>query len=309
MFTGTGTALVTPFRRDGSLDETTLRTLVRRQIEAGVDFLVPCGTTGESPTLTHEEHLRVVEITVELAKGKVPVLAGAGGYNTAEVIALARELAALGVDGILSVTPYYNRPTQEGLFQHYRSIAEAVSLPIILYSVQGRTGVNIEPTTVKRLAQIENVIGIKEASGNVSQMAAILNAVPEEFVVLCGDDAITLPVISLGGRGVISVVSNEIPAEMAELTRLALQGDFSGARVIHRRYHPLMEINFVESNPIPVKAAMAEMGLLEPVWRLPLVAPKAENQARIRAVLEELGLVSRPAAVPTVERVHAAFAN
>jgi 4-hydroxy-tetrahydrodipicolinate synthase len=309
MFTGTGTALVTPFRRDGSLDEPALRALIKRQIDAGIDFLVPCGTTGESPTLTHEEHLRVVEITVELAKGKVPVLGGAGGYNTAEVIALARELAALGVDGILSVTPYYNKPTQEGLFQHYRAIAEAVLLPIILYSVQGRTGVNIEPGTVKRLAEIESIVGIKEASGNVSQMAAILNAVPDDFIVLSGDDAITLPVVSLGGRGVISVVSNEIPAEMSQLTRLALQGDSAGARAIHRRYHPLMEINFVESNPIPVKAAMAEMGLLEPVWRLPLVPPKAENQARIRAVLESLGLISRPAAAPTVERAHAAFAN
>jgi 4-hydroxy-tetrahydrodipicolinate synthase len=309
MFTGTGTALVTPFRGDGSLDETTLQALVKRQIDAGIDFLVPCGTTGESPTLTHEEHLRVVEITVKLAKGRVPVLAGAGGYNTAEVIALSRELAAFGVDGILSVTPYYNKPTQEGLFQHYRAIAEAVSLPIILYSVQGRTGVNIEPGTVKRLAEIENIVGIKEASGNISQMAAILNAGPDEFIVLSGDDAITLPIISLGGRGVISVVSNEIPAEMSQLTRLALQGDFAAARAIHRRYHSLMEINFVESNPIPVKAAMAEMGLLEAVWRLPLVAPKAENHARIRAVLEALGLVSRPAAVPTVERVHAAFAN
>ncbi len=309
MFTGTGTALVTPFRSDGSLDEATLQALVKRQVDAGIDFLVPCGTTGESPTLTHEEHLRVVQIAVELAKGRVPVLAGAGGYNTAEVIALSRELAELGADGILSVTPYYNKPTQEGLFQHYRAIAEAAPLPIILYSVQGRTGVNIEPGTVKRLAEIENIVGIKEASGNVSQMAAILNAVPDEFIVLSGDDAITLPVISLGGRGVISVVSNEIPAEMSQLTRLALQGDFSGARAIHRRYHSLMEINFVESNPIPVKAAMAEMGLLEPVWRLPLVAPKAENCARIRAVLEALGLVSRPAAVPTVERVHAAFAN
>jgi 4-hydroxy-tetrahydrodipicolinate synthase len=306
MFTGTGTALVTPFRRDGSLDETTLQALVKRQIDAGIDFLVPCGTTGESPTLTREEHLRVVQITVELAKGKVPVLAGAGGYNTAEVIALAREL---GADGILSVTPYYNKPTQEGLFQHYRAIAEAVSLPIILYSVQGRTGVNIEPGTVKRLAEIENIVGIKEASGNISQMAAVLNAVPDDFIVLSGDDAITLPIISLGGRGVISVVSNEIPAEMSQLTRLALRGDFAGARAIHRRYLSLMEINFVESNPIPVKAAMAEMGLLEPVWRLPLVAPKAENCARIRAVLEALGLVSRPAAAPTVERAHAAFAN
>jgi len=309
MFTGTGTALVTPFRGDGSPDEATLEALVKRQIDAGIDFLVPCGTTGESPTLTHEEHLRVVEITVKLAKGRVPVLAGAGGYNTAGVVALARELAELGVDGILSVTPYYNKPTQEGLFQHYRAIAEAVPLPIILYSVQGRTGVNVEPGTVKRLAEIENIVGIKEASGNISQMAAILNAVPDEFIVLSGDDAITLPIISLGGRGVVSVVSNEIPAEMSQLTRLALRGDFAGARAIHRRYHSLMEINFVESNPIPVKAAMAEMGLLEATWRLPLVAPKAENQARIRAVLEALGLVSRPATVPTVERVHAAFAN
>ena len=309
MFIGTGTALVTPFRKDGSLDEQALRQMVKRQIEAGIDFLVPCGTTGESPTLTREEHLRVVEITVELAKGKVPVLAGAGGYNTAEVIALARELAALSADGILSVTPYYNKPTQEGLYQHYRAIAEAVPLPIILYSVQGRTGVNVEPATVKRLAAIENIVGIKEASGNVSQMAAILNAVPDDFIVLSGDDAITLPLIALGGRGVISVVSNEIPAEMSQLTRLALQGDFDGARRIHRRYHPLMEINFVESNPIPVKAALAEMGLLEPVWRLPLVPPKAENQARIRAVLESLGLAGRSAAEPAAQRVHAGFAN
>jgi 4-hydroxy-tetrahydrodipicolinate synthase len=309
MFTGTGTALVTPFRGDGSLDEATLRSLIKRQIEAGIDFLVPCGTTGESPTLTHEEHLRVVEIAVELAKGHIPVLAGAGGYNTAEVIALARELAALGVDGILSVTPYYNKPTQEGLFQHYRAIAQEISVPIILYSVQGRTGVNVEPATVKRLAEIENIIGIKEASGNVSQMAAILNAVPDDFVVLSGDDAITLPVISLGGRGVISVVSNEIPMEMAQLTRLALSGHFAGARAIHRRYHSLMEINFVESNPIPVKAAMAEMKLLEAVWRLPLVPPKAENQARIRALLEALELVERNPAARGAERVHAAVAN
>jgi 4-hydroxy-tetrahydrodipicolinate synthase len=292
MFTGTGTALVTPFRRDGSLDEPTLRALIKRQIDAGIDFLVPCGTTGESPTLTHGEHLRVSEIAVELAKGRVPVLAGAGGYNTAEVIALARELAAIGADGILSVTPYYNKPTQEGLFQHYRAIAEAVALPIVVYSVQGRTGVNVEPATVRRLAAIENIVGIKEASGNISQMAAILNAVPDDFIVLSGDDAITLPLIALGGRGVISVVSNEIPRDMARLTRLALDGDFPAARQVHRRVHPLMEINFVESNPIPVKSAMAQMGLLEPEWRLPLVAPKAENEARIRAVLESLELLN-----------------
>ncbi|MBZ5539544.1 MAG: 4-hydroxy-tetrahydrodipicolinate synthase [Acidobacteriia bacterium] len=300
MFTGCGTAMVTPFRRDASLDEATLRRLIRRQMEAGVDFLVPCGTTGESPTLTREEHLRVVAITVELAKGQLPVLAGAGGYNTAEVIAMARELAALGVDGLLSVTPYYNKPTQEGLYQHYRAIAAAVPLPIILYSVQGRTGVNIEPATVQRLAAIDNIVGIKEASGNISQMAAILNAVPERFLVLSGDDALTLPLIALGGRGVISVVSNEIPAEMACLTRLCLQNDLSAARQFYRRYLPLMEVNFAESNPIPVKAAMAMMGLLEPVWRLPLVPPRAESQARIRGVLESLGLV---------ERTHVAIAS
>jgi 4-hydroxy-tetrahydrodipicolinate synthase len=300
MFAGCGTAMVTPFRADGSLDEPTLRNLILRQIDAGIDFLVPCGTTGESPTLTHEEHLRVVEITVELAKGRVPVLAGAGGYNTAEVIALARELAAIGADGLLSVTPYYNKPTPEGLYQHYCAIANAVSLPIILYSVQGRTGVNIEPGTVRRLAGIENIIGIKEASGSIGQMAAILNIVPDEFTVLSGDDAITLPLIALGGRGVISVVSNEIPAEMTQLVRLAMQGNISGAREIHRRFHSLMEVNFVESNPIPVKAAMAEMGLLEPCWRLPLVAPKTENLARVRDVLASLRLA---------ERVHAAVAN
>src|SRR5271156_6867211 len=300
MFTGCGTAMVTPFRGDGSLDERTLRNLIQRQIDSGIDFLVPCGTTGESPTLTHEEHLRVVEITVEVARDagrsagartNVPVLAGAGGYNTAEVISLARELAALGVDGILSVTPYYNKPTQEGLYQHFKAIASAVDLPIILYSVQGRTGVNIEPATVARLAQIPNIVGIKEASGNISQMAAILNQVPGNFIVLSGDDAITLPLIALGGRGVISVVSNEIPAQMSEMVRQALAGQFAAAREIHRRYHPLMEINFVESNPGPVKAAMAEMGLLESAWRLPLVQPQPANLARIRAVLESLELL------------------
>jgi 4-hydroxy-tetrahydrodipicolinate synthase len=300
MFTGCGTAMVTPFRRDGALDEATLIRLIHRQIEAGIDFLVPCGTTGESPTLSREEHLRVVELTVDVAKGKVPVLAGAGGYNTAEVIALAGELAAIGVDGILSVTPYYNKPTQEGLYQHYRAIASATTLPIILYSVTGRTGVNIEPPTVKRLAGIDNIIGIKEASGSLSQMAAILNTVPEDFLVLSGDDAIALPLIALGGRGVISVVSNEIPEEMTDLITLCLKGDFAAAREIQRRYQPLMEVNFVETNPTPVKTAMAEMGLLEPVWRLPLVPPKAENQERIRTILASLGLV---------ERVHAAVTN
>jgi 4-hydroxy-tetrahydrodipicolinate synthase len=293
MFIGCGTALVTPFRRDLSIDETTLRKLVRRQIEAGINFLVPCGTTGESPTLSHAEHLRVVELTLEEARGKVPVLAGAGGYNTAEVISLARELKQMGVDGILSVTPYYNKPTQEGLYQHYKAIAAEIPLPIIVYNVPGRTGANVEPSTLKRLAGIENIIGVKEASGNIGQMATILNQVPEGFTVLSGDDAITLPLIALGGRGIISVASNEIPAEMTRLAQLCLDGDFRGARELQRKYLPLMEINFIESNPIPVKAAMAMMGLLEPVWRLPMVPPKPENLEKIHRVLESVQLLER----------------
>jgi 4-hydroxy-tetrahydrodipicolinate synthase len=315
MFTGTGTALVTPFRRDGSLDEDTLRKLVKRQIHAGVNFLVPCGTTGESPTLTYEEHLRVVSITVEESNGNIPVLAGAGGYNTGEVIGLARDLTRMGADGFLSVTPYYNKPTQEGLYQHFCAIANSTSLPIILYSVLGRTGVNIEPATVARLSKIPNIIGIKEASGNISQMAAILNQVDDDFTVLSGDDAITLPLIALGGRGVISVVSNEIPAEMSRMVSLALSGRFVEAREIHRRYHALMEVNFVESNPGPVKAAMAEMQLLEPAWRLPLVGPQPTSMARIHGVLEHLGLSqkvrsSRAATEGSaVERAKVAHAN
>nr|HEV7954892.1 4-hydroxy-tetrahydrodipicolinate synthase [Candidatus Acidoferrales bacterium] len=291
MFTGCGTALVTPFRPDGSLDEKTLRGLVRRQIDHGINFLVPCGTTGESPTLSHEEHVRVVDITLDEAKGKVPVLAGAGGYNTAEVIALGRELAAMGADGILSVAPYYNKPTQEGLFQHYRAIAAGVEIPIIVYNVPGRTGVNIEPATIARLSEVEWIAGVKEASGNISQMGAILNSVPETFIVLSGDDALTVPLGALGGRGIVSVVSNEIPAEMTRLAKLCNEGNFHAARNLHRQYLPLMDVNFIESSPIPVKAAMALMGLLEPVWRLPMVAPKPESLAKIKSVLESCGLI------------------
>jgi 4-hydroxy-tetrahydrodipicolinate synthase len=295
MFTGCGTAMITPFRADRSLDEAALRRLIQRQIERGIHFLVPCGTTGESPTLTHEEHLRVVEITVEEAKGKVPVLAGAGGYNTDHVTSLANELKRLGADGILSVTPYYNKPTQEGLHQHYREIASKVALPIMVYSVPGRTGVNVEPATVEGLAQIGNIIGIKEASGNVAQMGQILQRVPEDFLVLSGDDALTLPLMALGGKGIISVASNEIPGEMAQLAQLCLEGRFDAALALHRQWLPLMEINFIESSPMPVKAAMALMGLVEPVWRLPLVPPKPESLARIRAVLESVGLLGAQA--------------
>ena len=292
LFEGCGTALVTPFRKDGSLDEHTLRSLVKRQVDEGINFLVPCGTTGESPTLTHKEHLRVIEITIEVAKGRVPVLAGAGGYNTEEVIHLAKEVQALGADGILSVTPYYNKPTQEGLYQHYRAIASAVKLPIVVYSVQGRTGVNVEPATLKRLAEIENIIGVKEASGNIGQMAAVVHQVPSHFTVLSGDDAVSIPLIALGGRGLISVVSNQIPREMTALVQYAMANQFPAARDLQRKYLPLMEVNFVESNPIPVKAAMAMMGLLEPVWRLPMCPPSAANHAKVEKVLESLGMLS-----------------
>jgi 4-hydroxy-tetrahydrodipicolinate synthase len=297
MFTGCGTALVTPFRRDLSLDEETLRRLVRRQIDAGINFLVPCGTTGESPTLTRAEHLRVVEITLEEAQGRVPVLAGAGGYNTHEVIELARELERMGVNGVLSVTPYYNKPTQEGLFQHYSAIAASIRIPIVVYSVQGRTGVNVEPATLARLARIENIVAVKEASGNIGQMANIAHETPADFILLSGDDSITIPLMSLGGRGVISVASNEIPAEMTALAAACNRGDFAAAREIQRRFLPLMNVNFVESNPIPVKAAMAAMGLLEPVWRLPLVPPSPASQQKIEKVLEQVGIPT-PGSVP-----------
>ncbi len=292
MFSGCGTALVTPFRSDRSLDEETLRALVKRQIDAGIDFLCPCGTTGESPTLKRHEHSRIVEITVEEAGGRVPVLAGAGGYDTEEVIELIAELKTIGASGVLSVTPYYNKPTQEGLYCHYRAIAESTTLPIIVYNVPPRTSVNVEPGTLIRLAEIPNIIGVKEASGNISQMAALAVRVPDSFVVLSGDDAITIPLVALGGRGVISVVSNEIPAEFGELTRAALNGEFRRARELQRKYQALMEINFVETSPGPVKFAMARMGLLEPVWRLPMVAPQQASQQKIETVLESLGLLS-----------------
>jgi 4-hydroxy-tetrahydrodipicolinate synthase len=293
MFTGCGTALVTPFRSDGSVDENTLRQLIRRQIDNGINFLVPCGTTGESPTLSRGEHLRVVGIAIEEANGRLPILAGAGGSNTAEVIEMAQELERMGANGLLSVTPYYNRPTQEGLYQHYKAIAGAVKLPVIVYSVQGRTGVNVEPQTVKRLSEIENITGIKEASGNIGQIARICAEAEEGFNVLSGDDAVTLPILALGGRGLISVVSNVIPRETTALVQAGMQGEFDRARELQRRYLPLMDVLFVESNPGPVKAALAAMGLIAPVWRLPLVAPQQSNQARIEQTLRSLNLLAR----------------
>ncbi len=291
MFTGCGTALITPFKKDGSLDEAALRNIVDQQIAAGINFLVPCGTTGESPTLSHAEHLRVVEITLEQARGRVPVLAGAGSYHTDHVIHLIADLQKLGVSGILSVTPYYNKPTQEGLYQHYKAIANSTPLPIVIYSVQPRTNVNVEPATLVRLAEIKNIVGLKEASGSISQMASIIARVPESFAVLSGDDVVALPLIALGGKGVISVVSNEIPAEFTSLVQAALKGDFARARELQRKYQSLMEVNFVETSPGPVKFAMARLGLCEPIWRLPMVPPTLASQQKVDAVLESLGLL------------------
>jgi 4-hydroxy-tetrahydrodipicolinate synthase len=289
-FTGCGTALVTPFKADGSLDEAGVSRLAKRQIDAGVHFLVPCGTTGEVPTLTEAEQLRVVELVIKEAKGRVPVLAGAGGYNTHEVIEAGRRMRAAGADGILSVTPYYNKPTPEGLYQHYSAISDGVGLPIVVYNVPGRTGVNVDPATLVRLSSIANVVAVKEASGNVTQMCEVCAAVPDDFIVLSGDDALTLPLMAVGGRGIISVASNEIPAEMSRMVELAERGDFAGARAMHQRLLPLMQINFIESNPIPVKSAMAILGLLEEVYRLPMVPPRPASKQRIEAVLQSLGI-------------------
>jgi 4-hydroxy-tetrahydrodipicolinate synthase len=302
MFQGCGTALITPFRPDLSLDEEGMRRLVRRQIEGGIHFLVPCGTTGENPTLSREEHLRVVEITLEEAQGRTPVLAGCGGNDTRRVVELARDLEALGADGLLVVTPYYNKPTPEGLYRHFKEVARATRLPIVVYNVPSRTGANVDPATLARLAEIETVVGVKEASGNISQIAAIFQAVPPSFAVLSGDDAVTLPLIALGGVGIISVVSNEVPFAMARLTSLCLEGDFPAAREMQRRLHALMEVNFIESNPGPVKAAMGLMGLIDPVFRLPAVYPKPESVKKIEKVLLGLGLIPEtPEAETAVE--------
>jgi 4-hydroxy-tetrahydrodipicolinate synthase len=291
IWTGVGTALVTPFTRTGDLDEQAVRRLGRRQIDAGIHFLVPCGTTGENPTLTLAERLRIVEILVDEARGQLPVLAGAGGYNTREVIHLAGEMLKAGASGLLSVTPYYNKPTQDGIIQHFKAIADATPLPIMLYNIAGRTGVNIETATVAALAKVPNIVGVKEASGSLWQMCDVLRSVPPEFLVLSGDDALTLPLMAVGGRGVISVVSNQIPNEMSQMVEAAERNDFAAARAIHRRIINLMLINFIESNPGPVKYGMTAMGLLEETYRLPIISPKPESKARIDGVLKELGLL------------------
>ncbi len=295
-FTGVGTALITPFTSDGSLDEAAVKRLARRQIEAGVHFLSPCGTTGEAPTLTHREKLRVVELVLGEAKGKVPVLAGAGGYDTREAIELARDMERVGADGLLSVTPYYNKPTQEGLYQHFRAISEATPLPIVLYNVPGRTSVNMSPETTLRLSELRNIVGIKEYA-DLPQMSQIISGAREDFVVLSGDDPVTVAVMAIGGRGVVSVASNEAPAEMAQIVELCEKGDFAAARKLHHWLLPLIQGNFIETNPIPCKAAMAAMGLIEESYRLPLVAPTAATRARILQVLQNLKMLGAAARV------------
>jgi 4-hydroxy-tetrahydrodipicolinate synthase len=289
---GCGTALVTPFKQDQTIDQEALGRLVEWQVESGIHFLVPCGTTGETPALSREEWLRVIDITVEVAGGKVPIVAGATSNYTAEAVEKARELSKRkGVDAILTASPYYNKPTQEGQYQHFKAIAEAVDKPLVLYNVPGRTAANIEPSTLGRLAKIPNIIAVKEASGNISQIAEVFNHVPESFLVFSGDDAVTLPVLSLGGVGIISVASNEIPREMAELTQAALDNDWKKARRIHRKFLPLMQANFIESNPMPVKAILAMMGRIEEVYRLPMLPMKRETRGKLQQIASEVGLL------------------
>src|SRR3954470_22517412 len=289
---GCGTALVTPFKSNGAIDEKCLREFVDWQIDSQVDFLVPCGTTGETPTLSHDEWLRVIDITVEVAAGRVPILAGATSNCTRDAVEKAQELSARpGVDAILTASPYYNKPTQEGQYQHFKAIAEAVNKPIVLYNVPGRTAANIEPATLVRLARIRNIVAVKEASGNISQIAEVCASVPKNFLVFSGDDAITLPVISLGGVGIISVCSNEIPKEMAELTRAALAGKWDEARAIHKKYLALMQANFIESNPMPVKAVLAMMGKAEENYRLPMVRMKTDTRAKLEKIARDCGLI------------------
>ncbi len=282
---GCGTALVTPFQKDESIDEAALKRLIEYQIDGGVDFLVACGTTGESVTMTDDEQARVVELTIDAAQGRVPVVAGAGGYNTREVIEKIARYSALGADAILSVTPYYNKPTQEGLFQHYRAIAESSPLPVILYNVPGRTGCNLEPALVDRLAGFETIAGIKEASGNISQIGEIAALVDDSFLIFAGDDSVILPVAALGGAGVISVASNLLPREVSRLTHAAVDGRLEEARNLNRHLIPIFKAMFIESNPGPVKAALAMIGMIEEVYRLPMVPLTPSNRAALEKVI------------------------
>ena len=288
---GCGTAIVTPFKHDGAIDERALRSLVEWQIESGIDFLVPCGTTGETPTLSHDEWLRVIDITIEVGRGRVPIVGGATSNSTREAVEKAKEIAPC-VDAILTASPYYNKPTQEGQYQHFKAIAEAVDKPLVLYNVPGRTGANIEPATLARLAEIKNIVAVKEASGNIGQIAEVCAAVPPGFLVFSGDDSVTLPVISLGGVGIISVASNEIPREMAQMTRAALENRWDDARKLMRKFLPLMQANFIESNPMPVKAVLAMMGKIEEVYRPPMVPMRKDTRAKLERIAADAGLIA-----------------
>src|SRR5438093_1312446 len=290
---GFATALVTPFKSDGAIDEERMRALVDRQINGGVRLLVPCGTTGESATMTEDEDTRVIGLTIEAARGRAKVIAGAGSNSTASAVEYSRRAHDLGADAVLQVAPWYNKPTQEGLYAHFRAIAEAIpEMPIMLYNVPGRTSSNIAAQTTLRLAKdCENIVAIKEASGNLSQIMEILRERPANFALLSGDDAVTLPLIALGADGIVSVASNEIPDLMSRMTQLALDGNWTEARALHYRILPLMEINFIESSPGPVKAAMVMMGLLEENFRLPLVPIQEKSRDKIRAVLADLGVL------------------
>ncbi len=288
---GCGTALVTPFTTRNTIDLQSYRKLVRWQVDAGADFLVPCGTTGESVTLTEEEYAKIIRSCIETVSQAVPVVAGAGSNNTRHAIRLARIAEAEGVDAILSVSPYYNKPTQEGIFQHFREMARSLNIPLVIYNVPGRTGSNILPETILRLSQIHNIIGVKEASGNLLQVMDILTNRSASFHVLSGDDSLALPIVALGGEGVISVASNIIPDEMAQMTSLARQGNLAAARELHYRYLDLMNLNFIESNPIPVKYALFRMGWLEEVYRLPLCPLSENNKRKMGKELEKLKLI------------------
>jgi 4-hydroxy-tetrahydrodipicolinate synthase len=290
---GCATALVTPFTVEGAIDEDRLRALIERQINGGVRLLVPCGTTGESATMTEAEDQRVIGITIEVARGRARVIAGTGSNSTAAAIEYSQRARNLGADAMLQVAPWYNKPTQEGLYTHFRAIAEAVpETPVMLYNVPGRTSSNIAAPTVLRLARdCENIVAVKEASGDLTQIMKILRERPANFSVLSGDDAVTLPLIALGAEGIVSVAANEIPDLMSRMTELALDGKWAEARALHYRLLPLMEINFIESSPGPVKAAMAMMDLLEENFRLPLVPIQEQSRARIREVITELGLL------------------
>lgn len=295
-FTGVGTALITPFKKDGSLDEAAIKRLVKRQIEAGVHFLSPVGTTGEAPTLSTREKLRVVELVAEEANGRVPVLAGCGGYATREVIELAHEMEKAGATGLLSVTPYYNKPTPEGLYQHFKAIAQSTPLPVVLYNVPTRTAISLDVPTTARLSEIPNIVGVK-APGDLVMMSELVANTREGFLVLSGDDPVAVATMAVGGVGVISVASNEVPAEMVQVIELCEKGDFAAARKLHHWLLPLILVNFVESNPIPCKAAMAAMGLIDEVYRLPIVPPSPAAREKVMTVLQNLRLLGAAARV------------